>query len=60
MTNLKIKVNTKIFEDNKILQEVFTEQDNKIEYLSRVVSDTKEVHLMNALIKLGWTPPQTN
>jgi DnaJ-class molecular chaperone len=55
---MKVNVKTDIFEDGKIIQEVFTEEvPNIMNSLIRTVIDTKEIQVRQALIKLGWTPP---
>lgn len=55
---MKYIMNTSIFRDGKIVQEVDTEHEDILTKIIREVFDTKEKQLIEALIKLGWTPPK--
>ena len=52
---MKVTLDTEITEDQKIIQTLFKDQ---VETLSKWVYDTREQSIRDALIKLGWTPPQ--
>ena len=54
---MKYTVKTTPFTDGKILQIVDLESENMIQTIMRDVLDTKEKQIKQALIKLGWTPP---
>ena len=44
--------------DGKIYQETFSIENDIRRVLVKQVSDTKEQQFREALIKLGWTPPE--
>jgi hypothetical protein len=53
------EVDTKVFSSGMI-EQVTEFNDNGVrEQLTRKLIDTNEVQLREALIKLGWTPPET-
>ena len=54
---MKYTVKTTPFTDGKILQIVDLESQNIIQTIMRDVLYTKEKQVKEALIKLGWTPP---
>jgi len=55
----KIKIETKIFKNGLISQELLNERDNgRMESILKIVIDTREEQIKQALIKLGWTPPK--
>lgn len=51
------KIETKIHHYS-IHQKVYSVVENMVNQISSVVIDTKEKQFINALIKLGWTPPK--
>jgi hypothetical protein len=53
---LNIGVDTTI-QDNKIYQEFFSDFNSIRTVITRQVLDTAEEHVIQALIKMGWTPP---
>jgi len=55
---MKIHVSTSVTEDEKIIQTVETEYENRKDTLIQTIADTKEEQLRSALISLGWTPPK--
>lgn len=57
MKNIKINIETRI-EDIKVIQEINRETEGVLENMVRIVYDTREEQLRQALIKLGWTPPK--
>lgn len=50
---MKFKINTKVFPDGRIEQELVDLQGR----IAREVMDTKDQQVRQALISLGWTPP---
>lgn len=40
-----------------IVQEVYAIQDGIREQIMRIMMDTQDIQIRQALIKLGWTPP---
>lgn len=46
-----------MFNDNRIVQEVYETFDRDSRLLIRHVLDLQEAGARDALIKLGWTPP---
>lgn len=54
------RIDTKIMPDGKIVQELSEVMDDMKQTLLRSVMDTKEQQTREALIRLGWTPPQEN
>ena len=55
---LKISVDTSVTLDGRIIQENYTENNGIRENFIRSIFDTKEKQFKEALIKLGWTPPE--
>ena len=54
-----IKINTNALLDGTIVQEMYRENVEGIrEQFMREVINTKDRHVREALIALGWTPPQ--
>ncbi|MCE5212651.1 MAG: hypothetical protein LLG40_14005 [Deltaproteobacteria bacterium] len=57
--NMKFQVNTDITDDGKIIQEVLLKERNDVvENIMRVVIDTREAQVREALISMGWKPPK--
>ena len=54
---LKHGVSTNV-QTNRIEQIYFSEFDNTTQVLMRTVLDTGEQQIIDALVKLGWTPPK--
>lgn len=58
MKNYNLSVTTDI-QDGKIIQELTNQVGPDLtESMMRTIIDTKEEHVKEALIKLGWTPPK--
>jgi hypothetical protein len=53
---LDVKVNTYV-NGNLIVQDVSSAVDDKTSQLSRQVYDTSEKGFRDALVEMGWTPP---
>ncbi len=51
---MKYEVITDVSQDGVIIQRLI---QDKVQEVSRWVCDTRELALIKALIKLGWTPP---
>ena len=51
------EVTTKIIADDKILLEVHSTLNGIRDDVMRRVMDTQEQQIRDALIQLGWTPP---
>jgi len=60
VSNESIKIDTHVWGDGKIVQEVSMAGVNEsyMDTIMRSVMDTKEQQVKDALIKLGWTPPE--
>ena len=56
---MKINISTDAETDGKIIQSVNTEFEGVMTNLIRVVVDTQEEQVRNALIAIGWIPPKT-
>lgn len=55
-----ITVKTTPYADGVIGQEVYDEIDGIRQYIMRRIINTQEQQVRDALIALGWTPPQTS
>lgn len=55
----KIEVKTDIYQD-QIIQEINLKLHELSTQIARQVTDIHEQHVKEALIKLGWTPPEQN
>ncbi len=58
--NVEMKLNVKVdtyVNGNLIVQDVSSVVDDKISQLSRQVYDTSEKGFRDALVKIGWMPP---
>ena len=53
----KIGVKTKVFQ-HQIVQEVFSERDGIRETIQCQVIDIRDQQVKDALVSLGWTPPE--
>ena len=54
---IKIIVNT-IIDEDKIIQIVYSDAGSIQQKMMTSVMDTKEKHIKDALISLGWRPPE--
>lgn len=54
---MTIDVRTSVYPEGLIVTEVIGDTGTHHERLMRQVMDTKDQHIREALIKLGWTPP---
>ena len=54
---MEFKLDTTIFEDNTIKQELFTVENDLPTKISSWIINTREESIRKALIDLGWTPP---
>jgi len=54
---MKVFVETTPFTDGRIHQEVYSEFEGQKQRLMQFVMNTGETQFKEALIKLGWTPP---
>lgn len=58
---MKYKINTDVFGGGRIIQELSSVDDNnQVTRLSRWIVNTREAAVHQALLKLGWTPPNTH
>ena len=57
MMNPEYEINTKIFENGLIKQQLKTPYDIE-HYVAEWIVDTSLDHIKKALIELGWTPPK--
>jgi len=55
---MKYKVKTEVLPNGIIEQDVILLRDKIAQTISRTVIDTQEQQTRDALIKLGWTPPE--
>lgn len=55
---MKYTVSTDILKDERILQEIKHEHNDIETTIMRDVFDVKEKQLRDALVKLGWIPPE--
>lgn len=57
----EIRIQTSITVDEHIVQEVFDSEWRKdpTRLILRQVIDTKEAQIREALVRLGWTPPNS-
>lgn len=57
---MEYKINTDVFGGGRIIQELSSVDDsNQVTRLSRWILNIKEDAVHQALLKLGWTPPNT-
>lgn len=59
MTDYKFKIDTFVL-NNKIVTEIIGLADDIMGSTVRKVIDLQDKQIRNALIQLGWTPPETN
>ena len=55
---IKFDIRTFIDDDKRILQDVHSNLDDAYANIFRQIMDTKEEKVREALIKLGWKPPE--
>lgn len=57
---MEFRLDTKIMEDDSIIQKLFKIENNLEEKLSTWIINTREKQFIDSLIELGWTPPNKN
>ena len=55
---MEFKLDTTIFEDDSIKQELLTIENDLPTRISSWIINTREKAIRKALIDLGWTPPK--
>ena len=56
--SIEMTVETIICRDDRIVQRVCGEINDRKQTLMQFVIDTREKQIREALVKLGWTPPE--
>ena len=56
--NLKYTISTNVYKNGIIEQDLNSEFRNERQEISRRIVDTMNEQFIEALIKLGWTPPK--
>jgi hypothetical protein len=54
---MRYVINTDVLDDGKIYQDVQFDMGDIKERIFHQIIDTREQQTIDALIKLGWTPP---
>lgn len=54
---MTIDVKTSVYPNGMIVSELVDDIGTSFEKVMRTVMDTREQHIREGLIKLGWTPP---
>jgi hypothetical protein len=54
----KFRLDTRVFSDGKIQQDLFHEMNNARELMTSWIVNTRDQQIREALISLGWTPPK--
>ena len=58
---MELKIDAKLYSDGKLETKEYWEQlDGPREQVTRQIYDLREQALHDALVKLGWTPPDSN